>query len=231
VINKFLSIAIVVIALVSTCNFCAAQGLAVNTTGASADTSAMLDVKSTTRGLLPPRMTTAQRNAISGPAKGLVVYQTDGNTGLYCNNGTPALPNWQLVGPQPSMAYGYFYSTYSGVPLSIPFLGTMPFASSTTSGMTYSLPNVTITSTGVYHILFKIMSTTSNKSFGIQVNGVTATPSFSNSSTDNTISGDIVLSLAAGDVVSLINTSFATVTVSTTVVFCAMATMSIQQIQ
>lgn len=36
--------------------------------------SAALDVTSTTTGLLPPRMTTTQKNAISSPAEGLMVY-------------------------------------------------------------------------------------------------------------------------------------------------------------
>jgi uncharacterized protein (TIGR02145 family) len=39
--------------------------------------SAALDITSTTSGLLPPRMTQAQRNAISTPAAGLMVYCTD----------------------------------------------------------------------------------------------------------------------------------------------------------
>ena len=39
--------------------------------------SAVLDVTSTTKGFLPPRMTTAQKNAIASPAEGLMVYDTD----------------------------------------------------------------------------------------------------------------------------------------------------------
>lgn len=39
--------------------------------------SSLLDITSTSKGLLPPRMTTAQRTAIASPANGLMVYDTD----------------------------------------------------------------------------------------------------------------------------------------------------------
>ena len=52
------------------------------------DPSAKLDVFSTTKGFLPPRMTSVQRSSISNPAAGLIVYQTDGTSGLYYYNGT-----------------------------------------------------------------------------------------------------------------------------------------------
>jgi hypothetical protein len=42
----------------------------------SSDSSSILETSSTTRGFLPPRMTTTQKNAISSPATGLVVYDT-----------------------------------------------------------------------------------------------------------------------------------------------------------
>jgi hypothetical protein len=41
--------------------------------------SAILDVSSTTQGVLPPRMTTAQRNAIANPATGLTIYNSSNN--------------------------------------------------------------------------------------------------------------------------------------------------------
>ncbi len=53
------------------------------------DASAMLDVKSTTSGLLIPRMTATERDNISSPATGLTVYVTDDNT-FYYFDGT----NW-----------------------------------------------------------------------------------------------------------------------------------------
>jgi hypothetical protein len=52
--------------------------LAVGTTSA-ADSKAILDLTSTTKGLLPPRMTTTQRDAISSPTTGLTIYNTTTN--------------------------------------------------------------------------------------------------------------------------------------------------------
>lgn len=60
-----------------------AQGISINTNGAGADTSAMLDIVSTSKGLLIPRMTQVQRNAIPVPATGLLIYQTDNTPGFY----------------------------------------------------------------------------------------------------------------------------------------------------
>lgn len=54
-----------------------AQNVGINSTGASPHASAMLDVVSTTSGILIPRMTAAQRTAIASPATGLLVYQTN----------------------------------------------------------------------------------------------------------------------------------------------------------
>ena len=71
-----------------------AAGTAINETGEMPDPSAILDARSETRGFLPPRMTAAQRGAISSPATGLQVYQTDGTAGLYVYNGAA----WNLIG-------------------------------------------------------------------------------------------------------------------------------------
>ena len=49
--------------------------------------SAALEVVSTSKGFLPPRMTTTQKNAIATPAAGLVVYDTTTNK-LCCYNGS-----------------------------------------------------------------------------------------------------------------------------------------------
>ena len=52
------------------------------------DASAALDITSTTGGLLVPRMTETQRDAISPAATGLMIYQTDGTAGFYYYNGS-----------------------------------------------------------------------------------------------------------------------------------------------
>jgi hypothetical protein len=52
-----------------------------------ADVSAMLQINSTTQGVLFPRMTTTQKNAIASPAAGLVLYDSTTNK-LQCYNGS-----------------------------------------------------------------------------------------------------------------------------------------------
>jgi hypothetical protein len=64
--------------------------LGIGTYGPNA--SAMLDITSTTRGFLPPRMTTTQKNAIASPAVGLVVYDTTLNK--LCVRGASA---WETI--------------------------------------------------------------------------------------------------------------------------------------
>src|SRR5687767_13968140 len=50
--------------------------------------SALLELESTTKGLLVPRMTQANRTSIVSPATALLVYQTDGTPGYYYYNGS-----------------------------------------------------------------------------------------------------------------------------------------------
>ena len=76
-------------------SFCAFSQTGIGTT--TPDASAKLDITSTTKGLLAPRMTSAQRAAISSPANGLLVFQTDGVSGFYVNTGTSASPVWPRV--------------------------------------------------------------------------------------------------------------------------------------
>jgi uncharacterized protein (TIGR02145 family) len=56
-----------------------AQSVGINADGSTANASAMLDVSSTTKGFLLPRMTTTQRDAITSAATGLVIFNTTTN--------------------------------------------------------------------------------------------------------------------------------------------------------
>ena len=67
------------------------NGVGLNTALPDANCS-LLEVKSTTRGVLFPRMTTAQKLAITYPVAGLVVYDTDkGALCVYTD------PNWETI--------------------------------------------------------------------------------------------------------------------------------------
>jgi hypothetical protein len=67
-------------------NFVTTYGQSIGFFGATV-ASAIVEIQSTTRGFLPPRMTTTQRNAISSPATGLVLYDSTTNK-LQCYNGS-----------------------------------------------------------------------------------------------------------------------------------------------
>lgn len=75
--------------------------------------SAMLDVESTTGGLLIPRMTLAEKNAIVSPANGLLIYQTDATAGFWYFNGsiwttfTAPTTGWSIVGNSGIIATNY----------------------------------------------------------------------------------------------------------------------------
>ena len=114
--------------------------------------TAALEVASTTRGFLPPRMTSAQRTDITTPAAGLMVFQTDTPAGLYQHDGSA----WSQVGS------GSVIGITASAPLSSSggttpnlTLGTVPLASggtgaTTALGARTSLGLATVASSGSY---------------------------------------------------------------------------------
>jgi uncharacterized protein (TIGR02145 family) len=67
--------------------------------------SAQLDVSSTTKGFLPPRMTTAERNLIVTPATGLVIFNTTTNS-LETKNSTGWVSLSSSFVPLPAIVIG-----------------------------------------------------------------------------------------------------------------------------
>ncbi len=67
--------------------------VAINSDGSTPDPSAMLDIKSTDKGVLIPRIATTEMYTISSPAKGLMVYVTDDSCFYYYDGSA-----WEKVG-------------------------------------------------------------------------------------------------------------------------------------
>src|SRR3954462_957205 len=93
------------------------QNLAINTDGSKADPNAIVDIKSTTKGLLIPRMHTASRLLIPH-TNGLMVYDTDTKSFWYSNG-----QSWQSMA-MPTMSMDWMTTGNSGIDDNINFLGT-----------------------------------------------------------------------------------------------------------
>lgn len=132
---------------------CSLAGMAQVGIGTSTpNANSALEIVSTSQGMLLPRMTTAQRNAIVSPAQGLTIF----NTSLDCiqtNIGTAGSPNWKCVQFSDPSTNGFaVVSTYS---CSTSSAGTMTTGSAV-SGVTQTI-TATVTTVGTYSI-----STTAN---------------------------------------------------------------------
>jgi hypothetical protein len=83
----------------------------------SPNASSLLEVKSTSKGILIPRMTLTQRNAIASPATGLLIFQTNSTPGFYYYSGTA----WTAVTQK---SKGWSLTGNSGTNPSTNFIGT-----------------------------------------------------------------------------------------------------------
>jgi uncharacterized protein (TIGR02145 family) len=63
----------------------------------SINSSAIFEMESTNKGILFPRLSTAQRGTITSPATGLLIYNTT-TSSIEVNTGTPSTPVWQALG-------------------------------------------------------------------------------------------------------------------------------------
>jgi uncharacterized protein (TIGR02145 family) len=137
--------------------------------------SAILDVSSTTRGLLFPRMTTTQRDAIASPSAGLVIFNTTSNC---LNMFTGAIWN-ELCGT----ATQGLVATLSCTPTDNGTLTANTAASSVSSVFSYTGGNnlthngQTVTSSGVTGLTATLASGTMSSAGGTLTYNITGTPS------------------------------------------------------
>ncbi len=122
--------------------------MAINTDGSLPDASAMVDISSTTKGLLVPRMTTTQQNAITLPAKGLLVFNTTTNL-FQVNTGTPSSPVWTPLLYSGSSITSVNSLTAASQTLTTGTTGTDFNISSAGSTHTFNLPSASAGSRGV----------------------------------------------------------------------------------
>ena len=129
-----------------------AQNAAINSTGTAPDASAMLDVSSTTKGILTPRMTAVQRAAIASPATGLLVYQTNGTDGFYYYDGAV----WSALGG------GSSYPSIINAETSIS-------STSISAGSYTTVATITVPSTGKYLLTIFTELPTASWAYSVQV--------------------------------------------------------------
>jgi hypothetical protein len=144
-----------------------AQSVAINNDGSAANGSAMLDVKSSTKGILIPRMDSNSRKAISSPADGLMVYDTDTKS-IWAYQGGTSL-QWkelQLVNKNSFLVYRSTDVVYSAGSTSIPF-DTENFDDGDIYNPTFS--RFFAPETGVYHFDAGITAVNAGAFFQVSV--------------------------------------------------------------
>jgi len=85
-LNRLIMIKVTLILLFAFISFTSSLAQSIGIGTAAPDTSALFDLKSTSKGILIPRMTKSQRQAIQSPAQGLMIFQTDSLQGFYYYN-------------------------------------------------------------------------------------------------------------------------------------------------
>lgn len=191
--------------LLALSGFSQTDGVSINSTGTLPDSSAILDVASTDRGVLIPRMTTSERNAINSPATGLLIYNTNTDcvnmwTGGFWSElcGQCAIPNPNPSNNGPICEGSTLQLSAQSIPgATYSWSGPNSFSSSQQNP---SIPNATSAASGVY-TLTVTAGGCAGQSFTTQatVNSTPAAPSISSNSpvivggtinlTANTIAG------------------------------------------
>ena len=95
------------------------QNIGINATGAIPHASAMLDISDTSKGILIPRMSAAQKTAIASPAKGLMVFDNTSNN-FWFYNGVA----WLQLGGANNSTNGWGLNGNTGTKADSNFIGT-----------------------------------------------------------------------------------------------------------
>lgn len=180
-----------------------AQSVGINSDGSTPNASAMLDVKSSTKGFLVPRLTAAQKTAISSPATGLMIYQTDASAGFYYYNGS----SWAAI---TNLAYGCFYNIATSAKKTIDNGASFLLSNNgIMSGMTHTtgLPGITVTNAGIYKIdyLVNVTSGVGGRLLLLKGNFIEVHESLTTILNPGIVSGSVIISLSAGDNIELVN--------------------------
>lgn len=132
------------------------------------DPSSVLDISSSNKGVLHPRMNKIDRDNITLPAHSLMIYQMDDNPGYYYNAGTTIVPIWQKVQTNTSILSLIGRTAISSLPFTITQAGSYYLNQSLSgaSGITVSASNVYIDLNG--HTLSGLAG---NTSAGIATSG------------------------------------------------------------
>ena len=161
------------------------KGLGINTSGPN-DASVALQVDSTTKGFAPPRMTTAQRDAIVSPIDGLILYNTTSKTFQYRINGV-----WEEFGMQSAAITSATaaINTTETIIVQSPVMTANRFMASTIVKIIF---NGTCTSTAANASTFRVrIGTTGTIADGIVLS--VGTGGSATSGTNNPFSGEINL--------------------------------------
>lgn len=171
--------------------------------------SAALDVQSTSKGLLVPRLTEAQRTGIASPAAGLIVYQTTNPTGFwgYISGQWVRLATTNDLPPAKASS---FAANTSGSVIAVVLGGTdvpLPSDQNFSGGITVngSDDEFTVPNSGRYRIAYDVNMTSSLLvSSRILVNGALFTASVVSPSLGvSHLHNEVIVSLAAGDTIGL----------------------------
>ncbi len=147
----------------------------------SPDPSSILHIESTDKGILAPRLTTVQINAIVNPANGLLVYNTDLNEYQF-NCATPGTPDWTKISHNMSVKYSNTDVTTNvnvNTAINLPLLGSLEWNDDTSIYTPNTgLNTITVNVTGRYKIRVNasFATTTTNArptpEMWIEINGV-----------------------------------------------------------